>query len=123
MPRGNGTGPNGMGSMTGRAAGYCAGYGAPGYANVVPGRGFSGGFGRGCGAGGRGWRNMYHATGLTGWMRFGGSTAAYGPPASYRDPDPEAERRVLRRQAAAMQAELDALNRRLGELGAETEDA
>ena len=33
MPRGDGSGPAGMGPMTGRAAGYCAGYGAPGYLN------------------------------------------------------------------------------------------
>ena len=33
MPRGNGTGPAGMGPKTGRAAGYCAGYGMPGYMN------------------------------------------------------------------------------------------
>ncbi|MGI6097596.1 MAG: DUF5320 domain-containing protein, partial [Dethiobacteria bacterium] len=26
MPRGDGSGPAGMGPMTGRAAGYCAGY-------------------------------------------------------------------------------------------------
>ena len=26
MPRGDGTGPRGLGPMTGRAAGYCAGY-------------------------------------------------------------------------------------------------
>jgi hypothetical protein len=31
MPRGDGTGPGGMGPMTGRAAGYCAGYNVPGY--------------------------------------------------------------------------------------------
>lgn len=31
MPRGDGTGPAGMGPMTGRAAGYCAGYGTPGF--------------------------------------------------------------------------------------------
>ena len=37
MPRGNGTGPLGMGSMTGRAAGYCAGYPVPGYMNPVAG--------------------------------------------------------------------------------------
>ena len=40
MPRGDGTGPAGMGPMTGRAAGYCAGYGVPGYTNPVGGRGF-----------------------------------------------------------------------------------
>ena len=33
MPRGDGTGPAGMGPMTGRAAGYCAGYNMPGYMN------------------------------------------------------------------------------------------
>ncbi|MGI6207796.1 MAG: DUF5320 domain-containing protein, partial [Anaerolineae bacterium] len=40
MPRGDRTGPQGMGPMTGRGAGYCAGYGVPGYANPVGGRGF-----------------------------------------------------------------------------------
>jgi len=40
MPRGNRTGPMEMGPMTGRAAGYCAGYGMPGYMNPVYGRGF-----------------------------------------------------------------------------------
>jgi len=38
MPRGNGTGPAGLGSMTGRAAGFCAGYPVPGYMNPVAGR-------------------------------------------------------------------------------------
>ena len=33
MPWGNGTGPAGYGPMTGRAAGYCAGYPVPGYMN------------------------------------------------------------------------------------------
>lgn len=47
MPQGNGTGPMGLGPMTGRAAGYCAGYGVPGYANPFRGRAFYGGFGRG----------------------------------------------------------------------------
>ena len=38
MPRGDGTGPAGMGPMTGRAAGYCAGFNAPGFANLSTGR-------------------------------------------------------------------------------------
>ncbi len=33
MPRGDGTGPQGMGSMTGRGAGYCAGFDRPGAVN------------------------------------------------------------------------------------------
>ncbi len=58
MPRGDGTGPMGMGPMTGRGAGYCAGYAAPGYANPVGfgrrlagGRGLGFGLGRGLGRG------------------------------------------------------------------------
>jgi hypothetical protein len=35
MPTGDGTGPMGMGPMTGRAAGYCAGYGSPGFMSPV----------------------------------------------------------------------------------------
>ena len=38
MPRGDRTGPAGMGPMTGRAAGYCAGYSTPGYTNPYGGR-------------------------------------------------------------------------------------
>ena len=37
MPRGDRTGPAGMGPMTGRAAGYCAGYNMPGFMNPFPG--------------------------------------------------------------------------------------
>ena len=44
MPRGNGTGPMGLGPMTGRAAGYCAGFGLPGYMNPSPGRTLYGGY-------------------------------------------------------------------------------
>lgn len=40
MPRGDGTGPAGLGPMTGRAAGHCAGYDGPGYFN--PGAGYRG---------------------------------------------------------------------------------
>lgn len=38
MPRGDGTGPMGMGPMTGRAAGYCVGNNVPGFAGFFPGR-------------------------------------------------------------------------------------
>lgn len=46
MPGGNGSGPLGMGPMTGRGAGRCAGYGVPGYTNNFPGQGW-GRWGRG----------------------------------------------------------------------------
>jgi hypothetical protein len=39
MPGGDRTGPLGMGPMTGRAAGFCAGYPVPGYMNPARGRG------------------------------------------------------------------------------------
>ncbi len=38
MPFGDGTGPAGAGPMTGRAAGFCAGYPVPGYMNPAMGR-------------------------------------------------------------------------------------
>ena len=44
MPAGDGTGPAGLGPMTGRAAGYCAGYPVAGYLNPMPRAGF--GYGR-----------------------------------------------------------------------------
>ncbi|NOZ70650.1 MAG: DUF5320 domain-containing protein [Chloroflexi bacterium] len=51
MPFGDGTGPLGRGPMTGRRAGYCAGYGVPGYMNRGFGRGYGWGRGRWGGAG------------------------------------------------------------------------
>ncbi|MGB5912006.1 MAG: DUF5320 domain-containing protein [Promethearchaeia archaeon] len=61
MPSGDRTGPRGLGSLTGRGLGYCAGYDSPGYT-----KGFGMGLGRGWGRGrgvsrgvgygrGRGW--------------------------------------------------------------------
>jgi hypothetical protein len=123
MPRADGTGPMGMGAMTGRAAGYCAGSRAPGYANPIPGRGLEMGLGtdrrprgRGFGGGGRGWRNMFYATGLPGWMRFGGNAAPYGYPTPYQKPDPEMEKHALKNQAEALQSELDFIKKRMGEI-------
>lgn len=78
MPGGDGTGPGGLGPMTGRAAGFCAGYPVPGYMNPIGGSG-SWGAGRGFfGRGGRGRRNWYYATGLPGWNRAGMGLPAWG---------------------------------------------
>lgn len=109
MPRGDRTGPDGMGPMTGRAAGFCAGYGMPGFANPTFGRGRGFAFGRGRGAWGRGWRSGYYAAGLPGWTGFRGAT-----PYSY--PNAENEKRLLKAQADAMQGEIAAIRRRLEEL-------
>jgi len=105
--------------MTGRGAGFCAGFAMPGYANPAFGRGFGLGRGRGAwargfGGGGRGWRNRFYTTGQPGWMR-------YGVPAPDFFPDPESEKRSLKAQADAMQGELDAIRKRLEELDTEGE--
>jgi hypothetical protein len=120
MPAGDGTGPSGMGPMTGRGAGYCAGYGTPGYANPMPGWGFGRGRGRG-GGGRRGWRNMYYATGLPGWARYGYAPAWGAPPAAAygpygAPPTPEQETEFLRSQAEMLKEELDAISQRIAEL-------
>ena len=46
MPYSDGTGPLGMGAMSGRGAGLCAGYAAPGYMNSFGNRGCLGMSGR-----------------------------------------------------------------------------
>ena len=116
MPGGDRTGPVGMGPMSGRSAGYCAGSRVPGYINPVCGRGFGmaykGGPGSGCGAGRHGWRNIFYATGLPGYRRFGVNADPFGYPA----PDPEIEKRVLREQAATIEAQLDSIKKRLSEI-------
>ncbi len=116
MPRGDGTGPTGLGPMTGRRAGFCAGYGMPGYANA--------GWGRGRGGGGRGWRNRYYATGLPGWSR-GRWPGPWGP-TPYAPPAPwpqETQVEVndvaaLREQAGYREEALENVRKRLGELTA-----
>ncbi|MBN1518314.1 DUF5320 domain-containing protein [Candidatus Sumerlaeota bacterium] len=118
MPRGDRTGPMGAGPKSGRAAGYCAGFGAPGSMNQAPGQGRGMGFGRGRGfagggGGGRGWRNMFRATGMPGWMRFGGGYAA---PMATPSMDPEMEKQALKNQADALQSELELIQKRLAEM-------
>jgi len=124
MPYGNGTGPAGMGPMTGRAAGYCAGYSVPGYANPVSGGGFYGrGRGRGGGGGGRGIRNMFSAAGIPGWGRTNAGFPAYRGnavpmPYAYSQPQmtPEEEIDALKNQAKYMQNDIKAVNDRIKEL-------
>jgi hypothetical protein len=110
--------------MTGRRAGYCAGYAVPGYAHPMPGGGFGMGWGRGRRGGwgrGMGWRHWYHVTGLPGWVRFGYGPAwgllpfaAYG---SYAAPSaPEQEVEFLREQAEWLKGELDGISQRIAEL-------
>ena len=126
MPAGDRTGPMGMGPMTGRGAGYCAGYEAPGYSNAWPRMGM--GWGRGWGGGGwgagwgrgRGWRRGYHATGMPYWARYGYGPAMAPPPAEYgpygAPPAPEQEVDYLRSQAEWLRDTLEAITSRIDEL-------
>jgi hypothetical protein len=121
MPAGDGTGPAGRGPMTGRGAGYCAGYDVPGYGNPWPRiglgwrRGWGGGWGRG-----RGWRHVYYATGLPGWVRSGYAPAWGGPPVGFGPygaaPTREQETEYLRTQAEWLKEQLDAITSRIEEL-------
>ena len=120
MPRGDGTGPMGMGSMTGRAAGYCAGYGVPGYMNPMPGRGYGGGYGRGGGRGRGFGRGMGWGRGV-GWGAGPGYYApqpyGYGP--TYPQADPQAERQYLENEAKGLQEELEDIKKRLADVEAQ----
>ena len=108
MPRGDGTGPMGAGPMTGRAAGYCAGYGIPGFTNqAVGGRGMGRGLGRGM-ARGRGYG-----------MGFGYRNQAYVPvPYPVQAPvmSAEQEKAYLENEMAALKEEQEAMKKRLEEL-------
>ena len=102
MPRGDRTGPQGMGPMTGRGAGFCAGYSNPG---VVSGYGRR--FGRG---GGWGWRNRFSAAGGPGWGAYG--PAVYAAPVVSSDQEVD----MLKMQAQDLQVTLQRINERLNEL-------
>ncbi len=111
MPGGDGTGPMGLGPMTGRGAGFCVSYETPGFTNIIPGRG-NAGFGRGRGRGmgcgmGIGWRHgrRYQSTPLA------------TQPVSYQ---PASELLSLKNQAKSLGEALQAINNRISELETET---
>lgn len=110
MPRGDRTGPTGMGPMSGRAAGYCTGFAMPGFANAWLGRGRGRGFGRGRGGWGRGFGG-----------RWGGFASAGPPDWTPRDVaggpvfDAGMERQALKSQADVLRAQLQAIESRLAE--------
>ena len=118
MPGGDGTGPAGMGPMTGRAAGCCVGYAVPGSVNPVVGRGFGGG-----GRGGRGRRNQFYATGLTGRQRAAMGFPAFGGVAPLEAPyaptmSGEQQLDALKGQAEYFADALHGIRKRIEELEA-----
>jgi len=98
MPRGDGTGPMGLGPMTGRGAGFCAGFPAPGFLNPY---GFGRRWGFGCS---RRWAAPYYVA----------PYPAY--PAGYWS-TPAQEATFLKRQADALRESLRNIEKRLRELG------
>jgi hypothetical protein len=105
MPGGDRTGPLGMGPLTGRAAGYCAGHSVAGYMNQIPGRGF---FGRGRGwfgrGGGRGWGRGFFSRGFPGWGYYGTPVYPYSQELS-----PEEEANLLKEDAKVLEQQLKEL--------------
>lgn len=109
--------------MTGRAAGYCAGYGTPGFLNPA----FGGSWGRGPGfrGGGRGWRHQYYATGLPGWARAGwphwGAPPHPATPLYAFGPTVEQELEALKAQAEHYSEALEEIRKRIADLESEKE--
>ena len=103
MPAGDGMGPQGEGPMTGRRAGYCTGYSAPGYGNPVSRLGLGRGLGRG-----------------RGFMRFPAyGQGFYGPAPAYREPSVEEERTYLENAVSGLEEQLKEIKQRLKDMGKE----
>jgi hypothetical protein len=121
MPAGDRTGPVGYGPMTGRAAGFCAGYGAPGYANpgFRRGRGFGGGHGLGLGF--RGGRGPGFGRGFGFGRRWGAPQPGYGYYPAPAAPPPQDELTALREESEYLKAELNNINQRIAELESASE--
>lgn len=101
MPRGDGTGPMGMGPMTGRGMGRCDGYAGSGYAV---------GFGRGRG---RCFRRMYDMTEFSSRVRRGAypyGFASYPYQVETNDVD---EKKVLQNQMDFLEKQLKEVREKL----------
>ncbi len=113
----------GMGPMTGRAAGYCAGYGVPGYMNPIPGRGYGMGFGRGLGLGFRGGFRLGGYAGVPYTVPaypYGSAVPQFG--AAYAPAiDPQQEADMLKGQVEYFEDALAGIKKRLADL--ESEDS
>jgi hypothetical protein len=108
MPGGDRTGPMGTGSMKGRGAGFCAGYGTPGYTNPGCRQGlFVGGYS------GRGRRNRFFATGVPGWRWSTGNLMPGSTVVSEQPEAPQSEWEALKGQARYLENWLKELQARM----------
>jgi len=121
MPGGDRTGPLGMGPMTGRGVGYCAGYPVPGYANPFIRRGMGMARGRGFG---RGFNRWYSRPAPAAYYPHFWETP-YAQPytgyAGYSGPgmlavDQEVELGSLKEQSEYLTETLDSIKKRIEEL-------
>ena len=112
MPFGDKTGPMGFGPMTGRRAGYCAGFQSPGTMNPYAderGRGLGQrGFGRGCFGRGRSRANCYNMTGFYGVRRPRYDRIPLG-----QEYAPKDNVQDLKNQADFLKQQLDDIERRI----------
>ncbi len=108
MPRGDRRGPNGMGPMTGRGAGFCNGNNAPGFMN----NGVAGG-GYGMGAG-RGFGNRRMGGGYG--RGYGQGSGPYNTAAPIAGYSKEAETGAIENEIAFLKNQLKAMESRLTEM-------
>ncbi|OGS27947.1 MAG: hypothetical protein A2297_08095 [Elusimicrobia bacterium RIFOXYB2_FULL_48_7] len=108
MPGGDGTGPRGLGPMTGGGRGFCV---VPVSEGESPfsGRQFRGGF-RGRGGRGRGYRHCFYATGLPGWARAG-----YSYPQDVQGNN-KSDLTVLKEEAAMLKRDLEDVQGRINSM-------
>lgn len=129
MPRGDGTGPEGLGPATGRGLGYCTGHSSPGFTKGG-GRGLARGRGRGIGRGlargfqggrgrGRG-RGLRRAPARVPVERL---APIYRPRRAYQEEEPqygeytkEDEIEDLKAYAEQLEEELELVEERIDEL-------
>ncbi|MCK9997124.1 MAG: DUF5320 domain-containing protein [Candidatus Krumholzibacteria bacterium] len=116
MPRGDKRGPNGMGPMTGRGLGFCAGYDSPGFSSDAPPRGGAG-YGRGNGFGRGGGMGFGHGFGYGRGRGFGRGWGynQYAAPGFDVDPsyDPGDRRPDLTAELAALKEQVKVLEERI----------
>lgn len=124
MPRGDRTGPAGLGSMTGRGLGYCAGYDTPGYTKG-PGMGLGRGWGRGIGYGrGLAWRRG-RGRGYGGY--WGYTPPIYAPyitpsPAQIIPPPPETQLTMLKEEKDYLEAEINHIRSAIDDISKRIEE-
>jgi hypothetical protein len=111
MPGFDGTGPAGGGPMTGWRRGYCNPTASYGLGRSWPRRGVGLDYGRG-----RGYRHIYHETGLPRWARRRSDR-----PGLYREHyySQEDEVRMLKAEAEALKDDLNYIESRMKELEVE----